>query len=220
MYGNSRIVASAQQGIHRQLGAVLAKHQLVPFRKPIAGYSVSAYQNAMSAWDGSAPILLDAGCGVGWSTLTLARLHPDHYVLGVDQSAERLARGKPADIPPNTHFARADLVDFWRLLAADGVHVARHFVLYPNPWPKIGHLGRRWHGHPVFPSLLALGGILECRSNWYLYVAELAFALQFVTGLSAPVEEWPAVHPLTPFERKYRDSGQCLYRLVLDLDQA
>jgi hypothetical protein len=48
-------------------------------------------------------------------------------------------------------FVRADLVDYWRLLAEAGIGLARHYILYPNPWPKIGHLARRWHAHPVFP---------------------------------------------------------------------
>src|SRR5574337_1283396 len=101
-----------------------------------------------------------------------------------------------------------------------GLRLARHYLLYPNPWPKIGHLGRRWHAHPVFPTLLRLGGVLECRSNWRVYVEELAFALEQATGRAVPWEEFDAASPLTPFERKYRDSGQTLYRLAIDLDSA
>ena len=66
---------------------------------------------------------------------------------------------KPLPMPANAVLIRADLVDFWRLLADNGVRLARHYNLYPNPWPKIGHLARRWHGHPVFPALLELGGV-------------------------------------------------------------
>ena len=67
----------------------------------------------------------------------------------------------------------------------------------------------------------ALGGVLECRSNWCVYVEELAQALQLLCGKTGTVEEW-AVRgdPLTAFERKYRDSGQSLYRLVVDLGAA
>ena len=49
--------------------------------------------------------------------------------------------------------------------------------LYPNPWPKKKHLGRRWHGAPVFPALVKLGGELEMRSNWQTYLDEFALAL-------------------------------------------
>lgn len=50
--------------------------------------------------------------------------------------------------------------------------------------PKIGHLSRRWHGHPVFPAMLELGGVLECRSNWKIYVLnEFCFAVERLTAV-------------------------------------
>ena len=98
-----------------------------------------------------------------------------------------------------------------------GLRLARHYVLYPNPWPKIGHLGRRWHAHPVFPWIPRLGGVLECRSNWLVYIEEFALALEVAIGRPVAWEAFSAEVPLTPFERKYRDSGQTLYRLGVDL---
>ncbi|GAB4063713.1 tRNA (guanine(46)-N(7))-methyltransferase TrmB [Uliginosibacterium sediminicola] len=217
MYANSRDIDSAQDAPHEKLGELLARHRDHPFRKPISAHSQAAFDQVMPCWDGRAPILLDAGCGVGWSSLRLARAHPQHFVLGVDQSADRLARGKPGEMPDNLQFVRADLVDFWRLLLQAGIRLDKHFLLYPNPWPKIGQLARRWHGSPVFPSLLALGGTLECRSNWSIYVQELALAIGFITGSTPAVEVFATQDPLTPFERKYLDSGQTLYRLQTQL---
>ena len=222
-YARSRIPASAQQGVHEGLAARLERHLAAPFRKPYADYNRAAFEVSLEAWDGSAPLILDAGCGVGHSTIQLARAFPDHWVIGVDQSEDRLTRRKPypeALLPRNLVFVRADLVDYWRLLEEAGLRLARHYLLYPNPWPKIGHLGRRWHAHPVFPTLPRLGGVLECRSNWRVYIEELAFALARVTGRQLAWERFEAASPLTPFERKYRDSGQPLYRLAIDLDSA
>jgi len=222
-YANSRIPASAQQGVHEGLAARLERHLAAPFRKPYAEYNRAAFTESLAGWDGRAPLVLDAGCGVGHSTIQLARGFPDHWVIGVDQSEDRLTRRKPypdALLPRNMVFVRADLVDYWRLLDEAGLRLARHYLLYPNPWPKIGHLGRRWHAHPVFPTLPRLGGVLECRSNWRVYIEELAIALERVAGLQASWEQFAAAAPLTPFERKYRDSGQPLYRLAIDLDSA
>ena len=222
MAGNSRFISSAQSGPHDDLAALVHRHLDHPFRKPILDYNRQAFSAALAArdaWNSGAPLVLDAGCGVGWSTLRLAERYPDHFVIGVDQSSDRISRGKPLALPANALFLRADLVDFWRLLRAADICLARHYVLYPNPWPKIGHLARRWHGHAVFPDLLALGGVFECRSNWRIYIEELAIAIGLATGKVTSCQPWlPEGEPLTPFEKKYLASGHALFRLVVDLD--
>lgn len=219
-YANSKIPESAQQHVHERLPDLVERHMRAPFRKPYADYNRAAFAASIAGWDRRAPLILDAGCGVGHSTIELARRHPEHWVIGVDQSADRLERRKPypeAMLPDNLVFVRADLVDYWRLMVDEGLRVARHYVLYPNPWPKIGHLSRRWPAHPVFPFVPALGGLLECRTNWRVYADEFALALSRVTGLPCSSEVFEAETPLTPFERKYRDSGQVLYRVWCDL---
>ena len=215
-YANSRIPHSAQQAAHEKLPALLDKHLRLPFRKPFAACNVQAFEQAFEGWVPGQPLILDAGCGVGHSTIALARAYPDHWVIGVDQSADRLARRKPyplALMPRNLVFVRADLVDFWRLLARHDRWLDRHYVLYPNPWPKVGHLSRRWQAHPVFPWLVMAGGWLECRTNWSVYAEEFSCALQRVTGSDVVPTLFDCEQPLTPFERKYRDSGQPLYRI-------
>ena len=220
MQVNSRVPSSAQDGVHVQLTPLVAKHLAAPFLKPYADYNRRAADESLARYarrGAGAPLILDACCGVGESSIALARAFPDHYVIGVDQSADRLARriaDKSAErLPENVDLVRADLVDYWRLLQAEGVRLARQYLLYPNPWPKIGHLARRWHGHPVFPALLELGGVLECRTNWRIYIEELAFALARVSGREAAWAAFSPESPLTPFERKYQSSGHTLYRL-------
>lgn len=221
---NSTPISSAQTGVHEQLAELVARHAAHPFRKPVTDYNRRAFATSMAAWRdaGSAPLILDTGCGVGLSTLNLATQYPDHFVIGIDQSADRLARNTHWDgpQPANLCFVRADLVDYWRLALEAGLRPARHYLLYPNPWPKIGHLARRWQGHAVFPSIVALGGQIECRSNWRIYVEEFAAALQQLTGLPVPTEAWDPVTPITPFERKYQASGHALWRCRADLDAA
>jgi tRNA G46 methylase TrmB len=208
--------------MHEHLAAQVAKHAATTFRKPIASYSQAAFESSIAAWiaHGRKPLILDAGCGVGLSTLHLARLHPDHFVIGIDQSADRLTRNLhwPAgELPGNCVRLRADLVDYWRLMLQAGIGPDRHYLLYPNPWPKKQHLGRRWHGHPVFPAMVALGGAFECRSNWRTYVEECAAALTQVTGIAVPVQAYEASAAITPFEEKYRASGHPLWRCRIAL---
>jgi len=162
--------------------------------------------------------VLDSGCGTGWSTARLAERYPDAIVLGVDQSAARLERFREPELP-NMRRVRARAEDFWRLLAADGIRPARHFLLYPNPWPKAAQLRRRWHGHPVFADLLALGGSLELRTNWRIYADEFRIAAGTCGIDTPPVVSFSVDSPLTPFERKYAESGHRLYRLCLNLEK-
>ncbi|HYD78985.1 MAG TPA: SAM-dependent methyltransferase [Paucimonas sp.] len=221
MHATSRLITSAQTGIHDHLAAVVARHAAGEFKKPIMPYNRDAFDESRAAWlaAGGKPLILDAGCGVGLSTLHLAARFSDHFVIGVDQSAHRLARNTlwPGEPPRNCIRVRADLIDYWRLMHAAGIRLARHYLLYPNPWPKIGQLGRRWHGHPVFPHLVALGGILECRSNWRIYVEECGAALHQLTHQAAPCERYETDAPITPFERKYQASGHALWRCVVRL---
>ncbi|GAA5183715.1 tRNA (guanosine(46)-N7)-methyltransferase TrmB [Niveibacterium umoris] len=217
MYANSRGITSAQDSVHRNLDRLLQRHLASGFERPIGAATRDAYEAVMADWDGRAPLLLDAGCGVGWSTLALGRAHPQHFVIGVDQSEDRISRGKPDAQTNNVRFVRADLVDFWRLLRDAKIRLDRHYLLYPNPWPKIGHLSRRWHGHAVFPVIPQLGGLIELRTNWQIYADEFAWAMARVTGKESAPALYEALDPLTPFERKYRDSGQSLWRYQLDL---
>lgn len=218
MQFRSTPVSSRQKAPHPALPMVLARRFERPFVKPIHPHS----QDAFDAIDrerrhhGGA-LILDAGCGTGMSTRTLAARHPQAFVIGIDKSAQRLARHVPEPGVSNYRLLHTDLVDFWRLALNAGWRPAAHYLLYPNPWPKPGQLARRWHAHPVFPWLLALGGRLELRCNWAVYAAEFARAM--CLALERPIA-WGRHDDdgvLTLHERKYRTSGHILYRCVVDI---
>jgi tRNA G46 methylase TrmB len=221
MFANSAPVSSNQQIIHPRLHEIVNRHFSHPFLKPVSTCNRIAFEAAVDAWRifGASPLILDAGCGVGLSTLHLAAQYPDHFVMGIDQSAHRLARraGGKESLPRNCILMRADLADFWRLLQAHGASAARQYLLYPNPWPKAAQVQRRWHAHPAFPSVVALGGIFECRSNWRLYAEECAAALALAGAQRIECGPYSPRAPITPFERKYLASGHALWRCSADL---
>lgn len=212
---NSRRISSGQSVVHRDLSKRLARHAASIFQKPLNDASRRAFDASIVVWQqrGCQPLILDAGCGVGLSCYHLARQFPMHFIIGVDQSVHRLSRGLdwPHPIPANLILVRADLVDYWRLLHDAEIRLARHYVLYPNPWPKVGQLARRWHGHAVFPTMVALGGYFECRSNWSIYVQECAAALSQLSAHSVAACPYTTDAPITPFERKYLASGHQLW---------
>ncbi|NDY96611.1 tRNA (guanine(46)-N(7))-methyltransferase TrmB [Wenzhouxiangella limi] len=210
----SRVPWSSQPGPHRRLDEVVRRHLSTIWRQPVHGFSQAAFD--VVGHLAETDLILDAGCGTAQSTAALARRFPDHTVIGVDRSKSRLARAP--DLPGNAFAVRADLADFWRLARMAGWQLRRHYLLYPNPWPKPGHLQRRWHAHPVWPDLLALGGWLELRTNFDRYAEEFARALELAGHPShLQVLSLAPEAAISAFETKYARSGHRLYRVTADL---
>ena len=179
-------------------------------------------------------VILDSGCGTGESTIHIARRFPNNPVIGIDKSFARLNKaGNPVqtageDVPRNAFWIRAELLDFWRL-ALDRVKsgewtIPYHAVYYPNPWPKQSEATRRFHMHPIFPTLLALGGVTELRTNWEIYAREFAEAAKIVlsecaeaemTNKQITCESFEPSAPETAFERKYKEARQKLWRVTV-----
>lgn len=222
MFGNSETVRSNQMAMHPALEKTVRRHQQRAWQAPLADHDRAAFAEARAwrqAHGADRALILDSGCGTGRSSVRLALRHPQALVIGLDQSEHRLARGarRFAPLPPNLLLLRTDCAGFWRLAEQAGWRPLAHYLLYPNPWPKSAHLKRRWHGHPVFPHLLTLGGTLVVRSNWELYLREMAEALS-LAGRDATVASLIQVEePLTDFEDKYHHSGHPLWELVAPL---
>jgi tRNA (guanine-N7-)-methyltransferase len=210
----SRSVSSSQSDLHPRLAATVRRHLQSRWKKPpqrVDAPALAALDAALAAH--TDPLVLDSFCGTGESTALLALRHPDALVVGVDKSAARLARHRGGRTAPQNYLLlRAHCEAVWRHLAEHRVRLAAHYLLYPNPWPKPAHLQRRVHGHPAFPLLPALGGSLELRSNWQLYLEEFGVALH-LAGHASRIGVVDGRHPLTPFERKYSASGQTLWCL-------
>ena len=213
---NSRPIFSGQTQIHPRLAERVRRYLTTIYRRPIATHSQAAFEQVQQWINGrDQPLILDAGCGVGISTRQLAECFPQALVIGVDKSAVRLAK-QHSVLPINAFLVRADLNDFWRQAVTAKWRLWHHYLLYPNPWPKAQHLQRRWHASPLLPFIVVLGGRLELRSNWRLYVEEFIFALGLI-GIDAACDVYQAEQALTPFERKYWHSGQCSWHCVIEL---
>ncbi|MEW6981114.1 tRNA (guanosine(46)-N(7))-methyltransferase TrmB [Colwelliaceae bacterium 6471] len=219
--GDSKAIVTNQTGIHEKLSEVVHKHLGHEFKKPYQAHTQEAFaqiNDIVQSFEGE--IILDACCGVGQSTRILAQRNPNALVIGVDKSANRINRNVEDHWQvDNYHLIRADLNDFYRLVKAANWPVTKHYVLYPNPWPKSKHLQRRWHGSAVFPQMIAIGQQMILRSNWLLYLQEFLFAIE-IAGYQGKITEVTHVGddtPLTPFEAKYQASGQKCWQLLVEL---
>ncbi len=213
----SRQIVSNQAGPHDRLAETVGRHLSRANQKPIADHTHAAF-DTMLGWltSGNAPLILDACCGVGDSSRHLAHAFRDHRVVGVDKSFKRLSTERKGELPDNLLLLRADLNDLYRLIANHKVPVDRHYILYPNPWPKAAHLSRRWHGAPAFADIVRISGRLELRSNWKLYLEEFQIALK-LAGFDAALCAFNPETYITPFEAKYHQSGQALWQLVAQI---
>lgn len=225
--GDSKEIITNQTGIHEKLDEVVQKHLKHQFQKPYQIHTEQAFAE-MDALvrtfltdNPTGEIILDACCGVGQSTRILAEQNPQALVVGVDKSAHRISRNvegftqKDGYQAHNYHLVRADLNDFYRLVKTANWPVSKHYILYPNPWPKSKHLQRRWHGSAVFPQMTGIGKSLILRSNWRLYLEEFQQAAKQVNLLGSISELATNEQSLTPFEAKYQASGQVCWQLML-----
>lgn len=158
---------------------------------------------------------------------SIAVLDDDNHVELVQQVRE------------NVWLVRAELADFWRLLRKHHIPIDRHYLLYPNPYPKRRQgLQHRWYAHPIFPWLCEVSDTTILRSNWKLYLSEYADAVRYYAeyyqesssssffntafvSLSGP-SSYPNIHlthkpshAWTNFEEKYWRVGESTYELTV-----
>jgi tRNA G46 methylase TrmB len=207
----------SQQGVRSDLADIVGRHFRSEWQRPIGAHSAAAFEAVRDQVEASAaPLIIDSCCGTGDSTRYLAATFVDALVLGVDKSAHRLARHRDGDAQ-NYIMLRADVNDFWRLAVDAGWRPARHYLLYPNPYPKAAQIRKRWYASPAFPTLIKLGGVLTVRTNWALYADEFACALA-VANCNANRRILVNEPPISAFETKYQERGHDLFEVVSDLN--
>ncbi len=206
---NSKNVVTNQEGPHPKLITTVKKHLASHWRKPKAASNAALKPIEIYLNQYFKGIVLDSFCGTGESTKYLSTIYPEHLVIGIEKSSHRLSKHVKAD-QKNYVLLHAKCEAVWSELAAQSISVDFHYIFYPNPWPKAKHLMRRVHGHPTFYTLTQLGGQVELRSNWACYVEEFGIAMT-IAGAHGFINCAQEIQPLTPFERKFANSGHVLY---------
>ena len=205
------VLKTDQMTPHPDLAKIVQHHQDHPWRKPCPAHTREAFEQLLERLRrDNRPLILDSFCGTGMSTALIAEANPNALVVGIDQSAHRLAKHQPNDTE-NYLLLRAEAEPFWLCLMEAGITLHSHWLLYPNPWPKASQFKRRVHGHGAFPVLSRLGGSLELRTNWDIYAREFAQAAALI-GIQGQATSFTPDSPMTLFERKYADRGHTLWR--------
>lgn len=140
-------IAQAFEGVVADFGAgrgvpypeygAAARHAISSLNRPAFVHALEEWLRALPDVDErlrSAPgVILDAGCGTGWSTLALARAYPLARVIGIDLDAASIAEAEAhlaeSGIGDRVAFTEADAgdVDVLRALAPDGAALVTVF---------------------------------------------------------------------------------------------
>ena len=214
----SKSVYSDQNGIHEDLPHLVKKFQKLPYLKPISEKILKEGAELVD-WvqrAGNPGVILDMGCGTGESTYNLARKYSNNLVIGIDKSKDRILRNNAfkKEMPSNMRLILGNIVDWWLYFEKiqGQIKIKKQYILYPNPYPKQKHLKLRWHGQPIFKSIMGLNSEIEVRSNWEIYVQEFRFSMQNYSV--NPINDIESITPqnyISPFEKKYYLSGQEIF---------
>ena len=216
MDSNSSPIISAQHAPHKDLTTILNKHSVNEYKLIIPDDARRKFDELNQIiLANPQPIILDSGCGTGESSYYLTQHYPQYWVIGIDKSQHRLSKSSMhGNQPENLLFVCTNLIYLWQLAFEANWLIQKNYLLYPNPWPKASQLKRRWHGHPIFPTLIKLSKKIELRTNWNVYAEEFSLALQFYLNKKIAVEQLQIEKPMTAFERKYTASAHSLYALT------
>ncbi len=84
---------TTQITLHKDLVTLVMKHKDTAFQRPIPSHQIDAFREISTfAKELNRPVIIDSGCGTGLSSHKLAKLFPDHAIVGIDKSKARLER--------------------------------------------------------------------------------------------------------------------------------
>ncbi len=170
----------------------------------------------------AAPRILEIGFGMGETTATIAKEHPENDYLGIEVHTPGVGSllKRIADLQlENLRIIQHDAVEVVQHMIApaalDGVH-----LFFPDPWPKKRHHKRRLI-QPGFVALLASrmkpGACVHACTDWEEYARQMLEVLSAEPALrnTAPgYASRPEARPETKFERRGLALGHRVWNLV------
>lgn len=167
-----------------------------------------------------APLDVDLGCGDGTFLLEMVRRFPERNFLGTERQlgrVEKVAR----------KIARAEVSNA-RVLRLENLYALRHFlppacietcyVLFPDPWPKRHHHGRRLIQEDFMAALrrvLAIGGEVRVKTDDLPYYQWMENVWERSPGYERLEWDEEPDWPRTDFEQLFLARGLPIYRARL-----
>ena len=163
------------------------------------------------------PVEVEIGCGKGTFLVWAAAQYPDRNFLGIERLLDRLRKADRKTCRlglTNIRLLRLEASYVVAKLIPPGT-VAAYHVLFPDPWPKRRHAGKRLF-QPAFVAdlhrTLVPGGEVHFATDSADYWAQVR---QVMTARREFVETAPPPLPAearTDFEREFLAAGKPVYR--------
>lgn len=194
----------------------------------LPSWSVADWSNADEidrSFGRSGPLWVDIGVGHGEATRAWAAERPDANVIAVElhrPGVAQLLGGLDADGPANVRVIMADACTVLAELALGTVTEIR--TLFPDPWPKRRHVGRRLVDRTfavAAAEALEIGGTLHLATDWADYAEHMRTMIATEPRFEPlpdgpPTGGWSSARParpITTYEQRGLDAG----RTVTDL---
>jgi len=170
----------------------------------------------------SAPKILEIGFGMGETTATIARQHPENDYLGIEvhtPGVGSLLKTIGEENLSNVRIVQHDAVEVLSNMIEpemlDGVH-----IFFPDPWPKKRHHKRRLI-QPEFIALLAgrlkPGAYLHAATDWREYAEQILDVLNREPRLANTAPDYaprPDYRPQTKFESRGLKLGHGVWDVI------
>lgn len=203
-------VSNAQRRAYEDL---LPKYG-VPYTKGLLNFEI--------VYGREAPRYLEIGSGMGETTVSIARSHPQNdylaievYTPGVGSLLKQIEEFKLTNLRIVQHDAVEVVNNMFPQKYLDGIH-----IFFPDPWPKLRHHKRRLI-QPEFISLLSkhlkLGGYIHVATDWNNYADQILEVMSNELSLTNTARDFvqrPEYRPLTKFEQRGLRLGHKVWDLV------
>lgn len=169
-----------------------------------------------------APKILEIGFGMGESTATIAKAHPENDYLGIEVHTPGVG----------SLLNQIELLELnnLRIIQHDAVEVLEHMlptacldgihIFFPDPWPKAKHHKRRLIQPALVTRLckrLKPGGYIHAATDWEDYAAQILHVFNQDSQLINTVTNYaqrPEYRPLTKFEQRGLKLGHGVWDLI------
>ena len=207
----------------RQGRVTAAQQRAVDALLPVYGIPYKTEQlDLAQALGRNAPKILEIGFGMGDSTATIAKAHPENDYLcmevhtpGVGNLLKIIGEQGLTNIRIIQHDAVEVLRDMIGDAALDGVH-----IFFPDPWHKARHNKRRLIQQPFISGLmrkLKPNGYIHVATDWQDYAEQVLSVLNaepLLQNTASGYAPRPGYRPLTKFEKRGINLGHGVWDLV------